>query len=193
MSFSDAAIVAAGKSRQEGARSGDLVEKVSRLQARLRDRPRDRRALKELYAALYALKDYSTAAEIVRQAISCGEFSGELHLQLGRCLFRKWPQWKQVDDLEGALVAFQAAMTDKTINCLPVVYLELVTVYSRLGKYQDAMDTIGAFMVIFKDFPDFMMIAQYNVAVIMCLAGRFEEAVMVRTRAAACGNHFYPA
>lgn len=184
--ISDTAIVAVGKSRQEGARSGDLVEKVNRLQARLRDRPRDRRALKELCAALYALKDYSTAAEVARQAISCGEFSGELHLQLGRCLFRKWPQWKQVDDIEGALVAFRAAMADKTINGLPVVYLELVTVYCRLGKYQDAIDTIGAFMVIFKAVPDFMMIAQYNIAVIMCLAGRFEEAVMVSTHPVGC-------
>lgn len=181
--ISDVAIVASGQAKKAGVRDPMLTEKVARLHARLRDRPTDRRALRELVQALYHMQDYTTAAEVAQKAIDCpGEFSGDLHIQLGRCLFRKWPQWKQLEDIRGALAAYRAGMVDSAVNRQPLVYLEMVAIYSRLGKYQDAMDTLGAFMILFKSNHDFMMIAQYNIAIIMCLAGKFDDAIGVGSR-----------
>ena len=178
-SLSDAATVAADQAKLAGTRDSKVLEQIGTLQSRLRNRPRDINALKELRSALYAIHDYATAAEVAQRAIDCADFSGDLYVKLGRCLFRKWPQWKQISDIQGALAAYTTAMTDKNVNRQSLVYLELVSIHCRLGKYQDAMDTLGAFMVVFKEDVDFLMISQYNVAIILCLAGRFDEAIGV--------------
>jgi tetratricopeptide (TPR) repeat protein len=129
---------------------------------------------------LYALRDYPTAIEVAGRAVECGgELTGEMYVQLGRSLFRQWPRGRQTKDLQAALTAYRTAMKDNAINRQPLVYLELVAIHTRLGRYQDAMDTLGAFMVLFKYNQDFVMIAQYNVTVILCLAARFDEAVKV--------------
>ena len=65
-------------------------ESVLRLQEKLQVRPNDRRALVDLFLALYKLKEYSEAAGHLTKAFELGEHSAELSNLLGKCFFRKY-------------------------------------------------------------------------------------------------------
>ena len=65
-------------------------EHILRLQSRVDDRPKDRRALMDLFTGLYSAKQFVSASDILKRAIDCGEHSGRIFELLGKCLFRKW-------------------------------------------------------------------------------------------------------
>jgi hypothetical protein len=52
--------------------------------------------------------------------------------------------------------------------------------------YKDALDCLGAFMILFKDDHDFLVVGQYLVAQILALSGKFENALAIYRELTLC-------
>lgn len=75
-----------------------LKERAAKLRGRLKDRPTDQRALQEYATVLYETEDYTTAPKVIKRVLATGDSSGDWHLKLGKCYFRRWAR---VGNLKG--------------------------------------------------------------------------------------------
>jgi tetratricopeptide (TPR) repeat protein len=166
-------------------RKKSLARESSHLIHKLALRPYDVRALNQLAIVDYRRGDYESTIKIIAKLIKLNEYTTELLLIMGKCYFQRWIRDKNENDLLLALGAYKSAIDnpDMAQHPSPTPWFEMVSILVRLGRYQAALDTLGIVMTIYtnksKQYQNWIILVQYNVAQILLLAGRLTEAVSI--------------
>lgn len=85
-------------------------------------------------------------------------------------------------DIVQALESYRIGMRSTDINRYPRYYFEVASMQMRMGKHQAALDMLGSLMTLFLHFPDWTIIAKYNMAHIMLLRDSSQTALEVNRR-----------
>lgn len=171
------------KKQQEMLKRTARIEKetIRYLNGQLALRPHDFTAIEKLTELHYNRKDYIATYLSINRLIQVNRCTSSSYIRLGKCYFLRWMKDWTDEDLEAAGRAYHSAFKCGDLmkkSSLPMQHLEMFSILIRLGECQGALDILGLIVSHFKDegISAWMCIVQYNIAQVLLLLGKIDEA-----------------